>query len=125
MENIEAYASEDMPARLRGYHSRRSGDIVVLTRPPYTFSRLSWTKRWLAWLAGAHGTHGYAPDQPEMGAIFYALGRGVPPGVELGEVRAIDLAATVARLLGIAPPRDSEGQPLSGLRYEATEVEGP
>ena len=125
MENIEAYASEDMPAGLRGHHPRRSGDIVVLTRPPYTFSRLSWAQRRLGWLVGAHGTHGYTPDQPDMGAIFYALGRGVPRGAKLGEVRALDLAASVARLLGIDPPRDSEGQPISGLRYEATEVEGP
>ena len=44
-----------------------------------------------------------------MGAIFFALGRGVPAGTKLGEVRSIDVAPTVAALLGIEPPQSSEG----------------
>ena len=47
-----------------------------------------------------------------MGAIFFALGRGVPKGTSLGVVRAIDVAPTAAALLGIDPPAQSEGRAL-------------
>jgi hypothetical protein len=59
--------------------------------------------------------HGFLPGRPEMGAIFYALGRGVPRGKALGEVRSVDVAATVARLLGIEPPAQSEGKAIAGF----------
>jgi hypothetical protein len=39
----------------------------------------------------------------------------VPPGTKLGRVRALDVAATVARLLGIAPPAQNEGAPIPGI----------
>ena len=39
-----------------------------------------------------------------MHGIFVALGRGVPKGVRLPRVRAIDVAPTVAELLGIEAP---------------------
>jgi arylsulfatase A-like enzyme len=45
-----------------------------------------------------------------MGGIFLAMGGGVP--TQLDEVHQIDLAATVAQLLGIEPPLHSEGKPM-------------
>jgi hypothetical protein len=70
-----------------------------------------------SWLWGGEiGVHGYDPARtPEMRGILYALGRGVPRGAQLGEVRALDVAATVARLLGIAPPGQNEGAPIEAL----------
>jgi arylsulfatase A-like enzyme len=59
--------------------------------------------------------HGFDPALPDMGGVFLALGRGVPAGARLGAVRQIDVAPTVAKLLGIAPPRDAEGTPISGI----------
>jgi arylsulfatase A-like enzyme len=50
-----------------------------------------------------------------MHAIFYAMGRGVPGDLELGEVRVIDIAPTVSQLLGIEPPRDAEGRGIAGI----------
>ena len=50
-----------------------------------------------------------------MHAIFYAAGRGVPADLELSAVRALDIAPTVTRLLGINPPRDAEGRPIPGI----------
>ena len=59
----------------------------------------------------ALGAHGYDPARyPEMHGIFVALGRGVPKGARLPRVRAIDVAPTVAKLLGIEPPAQSEGE---------------
>ena len=50
-----------------------------------------------------------------MGGIFLATGRGVPDDLVLPEVHQIDVAATVARLLGIDPPRHSEGRAVPGI----------
>ena len=66
------------------------------------------------------GAHGFDPALPDMGAVFYALGRGVPRSAELGEVRAIDVAPTVAALLGINAPEESEGRPLFRVTQTAS-----
>lgn len=58
------------------------------------------------------GSHGPFPTRRRLHAIFYAAGPGVSPGTRLGVVRAIDVAPTAARLLGIPPPPQSAGRPL-------------
>ena len=92
----------------------RVGDLVVLAEPPAIFSqpgglegRMMSALRFFGWDFGGHG---YDPNLPDMGGIFLALGRGVRPAAELGELHQIDLAPTVATLLGIEPPLQSEGQ---------------
>jgi predicted AlkP superfamily pyrophosphatase or phosphodiesterase len=51
------------------------------------------------------GTHGHLPTRPRMATGFIIAGAGVRAGVGLERVRLIDVAPTVARLLGIeAPP---------------------
>jgi predicted AlkP superfamily pyrophosphatase or phosphodiesterase len=87
---------------------KRSGNVVVHTDPPRRFS----ASRGMLGSALAReprGAHGYSGDLPEMGAIFFALGRGAPAGKDLGVIRSLDVAPTVAALLGIEPPRDSIG----------------
>jgi len=116
VDGLQAYASERLPERLRSYFPGRSGDLTLLVAPPNVLGRSSWRIRagaaWRALRGRGTGAHGFDPAQPDMGAIFYALGRGVPHGAELGEVRAVDVAPTVAALLGIHPPEKSEGRAL-------------
>jgi hypothetical protein len=88
-----------LPAGMRLGHPGRTGDWVLVGVPPCTFST-----------GTDPGGHGYDPRHADMSGIFYAMGSGVPAGIELGEVRQIDLAATVAGILGIAPPLGSEGK---------------
>jgi predicted AlkP superfamily phosphohydrolase/phosphomutase len=59
------------------------------------------------------GAHGPAPWRRKLHAIFYAAGPGVRAGARLGLVRTIDVAPTVARLLGVPPPADAIGLPLA------------
>ncbi|MGH9372920.1 MAG: alkaline phosphatase family protein [Vicinamibacterales bacterium] len=47
------------------------------------------------------GSHGYVASDPDLSALFIASGRGIRPGVTLNSVATIDLAPTMARLLGI------------------------
>jgi arylsulfatase A-like enzyme len=119
LEHVEVYAGTELPSAMRLAHPSRTGDWVVTTKPPYTFS-------WPAGFEGAlmslmnavgwrFGGHGYHPDRADMAGTFFALGRGVPPDLEVPVVHQVDVAATVAALLGIDPPEQSEGRPVPGI----------
>jgi arylsulfatase A-like enzyme len=119
---IRAYARAELPPALRFAHAN-AGDVVLLADPPLAFldawSQLDFRRRASSLWGGEVGVHGYDPEKsPEMRGIFYALGRGVPPGARLGRVRAVDVAATVARLLGIEPPAQNEGAPVPEISAE-------
>jgi predicted AlkP superfamily pyrophosphatase or phosphodiesterase len=119
LDHVTPIARESLPAELRLDHPTRTGDLVVQPDAGYVFrdgplrQRL-WrrVRRWLGWHTGMHG---FDPEHPDMGGVFLAMGRGVPAGLRLGAVHQIDVAPTVARLLGIEPPRDAEGAPIPGI----------
>ncbi|HYP13096.1 MAG TPA: alkaline phosphatase family protein, partial [Bryobacteraceae bacterium] len=50
------------------------------------------------------GSHGYLASDPDMDAIFIASGFGVRPGVKLDKVSNLDVAPTIANLLGVSLP---------------------
>jgi len=113
---LAAWRREDLPAELR-YGNARVGEVVALAELPLALlpgsargARFGGLARLLGRSLGAHG---YDPARhPEMLGIFVALGRGVPAGLRLPRVRAIDVAPTVAKLIGIEPPAQSEGVPI-------------
>ncbi len=119
IEGVRAFPAGLVPAELRYRHPTRTGQVVVLAQPPVRLRPLRGGGiELLRRLAGRRvaGVHGYDPARhPEMHGILLALGRGVPQGAQLGRVRAIDLAATVASLLGIEPPRQCEGKAIPAL----------
>ena len=51
-----------------------------------------------------HGEHGFGLDCPEAQVFFLLAGPGVPAPAELPSMRLIDIAPTVARLLGVSLP---------------------
>ena len=117
--NLTAWRREEIPEALR-YRNPRVGDVLALAAPPLALmpgSDPSARFGSLARLFGrTFGAHGYDPARvPEMQGIFVALGRGVPKGVRLPRLSALDVAPTVARLLGIGPPASSEGAALAEL----------
>jgi predicted AlkP superfamily pyrophosphatase or phosphodiesterase len=66
--------------------------------------------------AQAHGRaagHGYAPATPGMETGLIMAGAGVRPGVRLPETRTLDVAPTIATLLGLSLG-GAEGQPIVG-----------
>jgi hypothetical protein len=119
VSGVRAWASDAIPEELRARWPARSGDIVVVADPGLAImpgSLLLSSYFSLRGLFGsARGAHGYPPDDPDMGGVFLAMGRGVPADLELGPVRTLDVAATVARLLAIDPPAQSEGKPITGI----------
>lgn len=110
-EHISVFAQDEIPQGLRV--PNRTGDVVVTTEPPYTLSRSdSFTSKAIDLVSSlmdwGSGAHGYDPANPDMGGIFLAMGRGVSQSNELGEVLQLQVAPTIAALLGIEPPAQSE-----------------
>lgn len=59
------------------------------------------------------GAHGYDPTLPDMSPVFYAAGPDITPNTPpLAQIRNIDIAPTVARLLGVTPSALVQGSAL-------------
>jgi predicted AlkP superfamily pyrophosphatase or phosphodiesterase len=58
------------------------------------------------------GTHGYLPAQRDLHGTLVVSGAGVKRGVRLGKVQSLDVAPTIAALLGIDFP-GTDGEPLA------------
>jgi 2',3'-cyclic-nucleotide 2'-phosphodiesterase (5'-nucleotidase family)/predicted AlkP superfamily phosphohydrolase/phosphomutase len=97
-------------------HPTRTGDLVVFAAPPYQFDAA--TPGTLIAPSHFFGQHGYVPDvknldgNTNMRAAFLAGGRGIRDNWV--RARSIDLAPTLAFLLGIPSPQHSQGKVLLG-----------
>jgi 2',3'-cyclic-nucleotide 2'-phosphodiesterase (5'-nucleotidase family)/predicted AlkP superfamily phosphohydrolase/phosphomutase len=100
-------------------HPNRSGDVVVVTRPPYQFDAATPGQR-IAF-SQFFGQHGYLPDMVDiahnvnMHGTFVAAGPGIRKQSPVAGVRAIDLAPTIAFLLNIPGPQNARGKILYNL----------
>jgi len=111
-------------------HPNRSGDVVVVLKPPYQFDAA--TPGQTIAFSQFFGQHGYLPETVDlasnvnMHATFVAAGPGIRRQDPLAGVRAIDLAPTIAFLLGIPGPINARGRilyqlfPTPGRWKEAT-----
>jgi 2',3'-cyclic-nucleotide 2'-phosphodiesterase (5'-nucleotidase family) len=100
-------------------HPNRSGDVVVVLRPPYQFDAATPGQR-IAF-SQFFGQHGYLPNLVDlehnvnMHGTFVAAGPGIRKQGEVANVRAIDLAPTVAFLMDIPGPQNARGKILFRL----------
>lgn len=115
LPGVRAWATADLPAELHLRRPDRVGDVVAVAEPPLRFAPAGALARLGRALRPLRGGHGYLPDHPDMAGIFLARGAGVPSGLQLGAVRAVDVAPTVAALLCIDPPRDAQGRAIPEL----------
>ena len=78
-------------------------DLMLSALPGYTFSsEISEGEIVVpAASSGSKGTHGQLPDQDFMHAVFVAEGAHVKRGVRLQKIRCVDVAPTIAAILGI------------------------
>lgn len=60
------------------------------------------------------GTHGHCPDEPAMLASFVASGAGIRPLGTIPVLRMVDIAPTIAALLGVELP-EADGNPIMGI----------
>jgi 2',3'-cyclic-nucleotide 2'-phosphodiesterase (5'-nucleotidase family) len=95
-------------------HPSRSGDVVVVLRPPYQFDAA--TPGQTIAFSQFFGQHGYLPELVDlkhninMHAVFIAAGKGIRSKVRVNGVRAIDLAPTLAFVMGIPGPINARGR---------------
>ncbi|HEU5212125.1 MAG TPA: 5'-nucleotidase C-terminal domain-containing protein [Gaiellaceae bacterium] len=95
-------------------HPNRSGDVVIVSASPYQFD--AGTNNVPIALSHFFGQHGYLPSyvseqgNVNMHATFVAGGPGIKHQPGIIGVRAIDLAPTVAFLMGIPGPQNARGR---------------
>ncbi len=97
--------------------SDQMGELFLTAKDGYSFTAAIGEQIVSDAGEGSLGSHGYVSTDPELGAIFIASGRGIKPGVTLDSVNTIDLAPTMARLLGLEL-KDVDGTVLSELLSE-------
>jgi 2',3'-cyclic-nucleotide 2'-phosphodiesterase (5'-nucleotidase family) len=111
-------------------HPNRSGDVVVVLKPPYQFDAA--TLGQTIAFSQFFGQHGFLPETVDlessvnMHATFVAAGPGIRHQDPVYGVRAIDLAPTISFLLKFPGPINARGKilynllPSSGQYKEAT-----
>lgn len=63
---------------------------------------------------GFKGTHGHVPTPDYMHATFIAAGAGIKPGVQLDRIQNVDVAPTIAKLMGL-PLSNVDGRVLTEI----------
>jgi predicted AlkP superfamily pyrophosphatase or phosphodiesterase len=96
----DAYASLMLPTPAQ---NDQMSDLYLAAAPGYAFANsrggaVSTT------VASTQGAHGYPNSDPELDAIFIATGAGVRRGHTIERIANLDVAPTVAALLGIKLP---------------------
>ncbi|MGE5643098.1 MAG: 5'-nucleotidase C-terminal domain-containing protein [Byssovorax cruenta] len=100
-------------------HPSRSGDVVVVLRPPYQFDAA--TPGQTIAFSQFFGQHGYLPNLVDlahninMHATFVAAGPGISQQAPVAGVRAVDLAPTIAFLMNIPGPQNARGKIMYNL----------
>ncbi len=89
-----------------GLRAPESGDLIVLARPGYLFAREARADRALVGERADYGGHGYRNVYPEVDATLFAAGPGIPHET-VDSIGSWEIAARVAKALGISPPREA------------------
>jgi hypothetical protein len=118
-KQIDVWLPGQMPDWAHLGTSKRLGDFMVTSKPPYyMFDRGIWPAhlRFAAGIAPDEldertivASHGYPPDIPQMAAVFFAMGAGVAKGEKLEGLRTIDVHPTITALLAAQPASTIDG----------------
>ena len=86
------------------------GQLLLTAKPGYAFSGATGGPVTAA-VPQTRGSHGYVASDPDMDALFIASGYGVKHKAKLDPIVNLDIAPTIAKLLGVALPT-AKGKPL-------------
>lgn len=117
VEGVEAILGPDDFARHhlpRPEDNDRMADLILVAADGYAISGSAEGDAEVVPNPGTTGSHGYLATEPKMNAIFVASGAGIKAGADLGTIDNIDLAPTVARLLGV-PLEQAAGRVLGEI----------
>lgn len=80
------------------------GDLILYAKAGYAFRADAGGDVVAGPAVNYGGTHGYLASDPELDGIFIASGRGIKKGVVLDRMANLDVAPTIARLMGLTMP---------------------
>lgn len=115
------YLDDGVGGTINMLHPTRTGDVVVFAYPPYQWDAA--TPGQLISPSHFFGQHGYQPKTLDLAhginlrAAFMAAGPGIAQRA-VADVRAIDLAPSLAYALGLPSPANASGQIRSDLFEE-------
>jgi len=89
------------------------GDLVLYAKDTYAFTA-GVTGGLIADSPDYQGTHGYPNSDPELDGVFIASGYGIRKGEKVARVTNLDVAPTIAELLGVKLP-EVDGRVLSEI----------
>jgi predicted AlkP superfamily phosphohydrolase/phosphomutase len=90
------------------------GDVYIELVPGYDFDPRT-TPEPLITQVEPYGSHGANPEQSSMRTVMLFHGPGIAAGHRLQNVRIIDFAPTISRLLGFPAPKNSSGRALDDV----------
>jgi predicted AlkP superfamily pyrophosphatase or phosphodiesterase len=90
------------------------GSLLLTAKEGYAFTADAIEPAVIDALAGSLGSHGYIASDPDLQSIFIASGRGIRRGATIDQVSNLDLAPTIAQLLGVEL-KDVEGKVLTPI----------
>ncbi|HYG78327.1 MAG TPA: alkaline phosphatase family protein [Planctomycetota bacterium] len=99
------YAAIELPSPTS---NEGCGDLYLAAKPNYAFND-SFAEGDIVVDVSADpslypGHHGYLNDDPQLNGVFLAFGYGIKKGVTIETMRNIDVAPTIAKLLGVELP---------------------
>jgi arylsulfatase A-like enzyme len=122
-EGIAAVLTPDQFTGLRmpdPAKNRQMAELILVAKDGYGFNNDALAEDSISEVtleAGSQGHHGCLSNKPEMNAVFIASGRGIKPGARLEVIDNIDVAPTIAHLLGEKLP-GADGRVLGEMLSE-------
>lgn len=115
LEGVAEVIGEDRFAELglaRRSDDPRAPDFWLSAKSGYSFTDTHTGDEPIVPRDTRGGTHGYLPGQPALHGTLILSGAGIKPETSLGVVQNLDVAPTMARLLGVELP-NVDGRELS------------
>jgi predicted AlkP superfamily pyrophosphatase or phosphodiesterase len=117
LEGVDAVIEPGEFARLglpQPSSTSQMGALLLSAKEGYSFTADAAEPAVVDANIGSLGSHGYLASDPELRALFIAHGRGIRRGATIESVSNLDLAPTIAQLLGVEL-KDVEGKVLTPL----------
>jgi hypothetical protein len=120
MEGISAvfepaqFAALGQPTREQDPHA---ADLWLASKEGFSFTDSAAGDNPVVPRESRAGTHGHLPSEAALEATCVIWGPGIKPGTSLGQISNMDVAPTMARILGLEMP-SAQGKVLSSALAE-------
>lgn len=107
-DGLEIYDEDSIHQLMIPYHRDYAGDLLLAVKPGYQFR-----PNYFQADGVAKAMHGYTQSTPNLDSILIVNGPGVSPK-RAENARLVDIAPTLAELMGIEAPAEWDGESLLG-----------